>query len=101
MAGPRVIDLAAAAAKKIAAETESTRLSGTARCISCERQWEAVAPTGTVWLECPACGLLRGRFVYPCERPDPHWICGCGNELFHMTPDGIYCPNCGEWQSGY
>ncbi len=74
---------------------------GRARCLDCKREWEAVAPTGTRWLECPACTLIRGRFVAQHERDEPHWHCLCGNELFHVVKDGYYCPNCGEAQYGF
>jgi hypothetical protein len=43
-------------------------------CLACKHVWVAVA---------------HGR---------DHWHCQCGNDLFHATPAGMYCPNCGEWQ---
>lgn len=89
MLNSSVIDLAQA---RIA---RSPHLSGDAKCLACGHQWVAVAPVGTVWLECPACSLERGRYVAQVERPGPHWHCGCGNDLFRVTPDGPYCPNCG------
>ncbi|HSX21491.1 MAG TPA: hypothetical protein VLE97_01800 [Gaiellaceae bacterium] len=76
--------------------------SGEAICLDCKHTWAAVAPTGTVWLECPGCGLTRGRFRYQHERTGAaHWTCKCGNDLFHVTPDGYYCPNCGVEASGF
>ena len=30
-------------------------ISGDARCLACKHEWVAVAPIGTIWLECPAC----------------------------------------------
>jgi hypothetical protein len=77
-------------------------MTGEARCLSCKHIWQAVAPIGATWLECPSCMLMRGRFIYPIEHNEGlRWSCDCGNDLFFVTPDGIYCPNCGEWQSGY
>ena len=85
----------------VSLDDKRPRLSGIAFCLSCRHEWDSVAPVGTVWLECPKCGLTRGHFIYPCERKGLKWECNCGNDLFHLTPDGIYCPNCGAWQEGF
>jgi hypothetical protein len=74
-----------------------THISGEARCLSCKHKWVAVAPVETVWLECPACALEHGRFYYHFE-PEAHWQCGCGNDLFYCSDDGVVCPCCGKWQ---
>ena len=75
---------------------------GDAKCIMCGHKWVAICPVGTQWLECSECHSMKGLLIYPCERKDRlHWNCNCGNDLFHMTPDGTYCPNCGEWQKGF
>ena len=76
-------------------------VSGKAKCIDCKHEWVAVAPTAVTWLECPSCSLVRGRFIFQCERQEPHWHCKCDNDLFHVTSRGYYCPNCGEWQHAY
>lgn len=81
-------------------ETNSPHLSGQAFCLDCQHEWVAVVPIGTLWLECPSCTLVRGRLKFQCERVGEQWECGCGNDLFHVTPDGVYCPNCGAWQEG-
>lgn len=86
-----VIDLAAA---RLEREPHS---SGTAICLDCKHEWVAVAPADMQWLECPSCGLVRGRFKFQFEKDCKHWVCNCGNDLFHVTPEGTYCPNCGEW----
>lgn len=83
------------------APVEDPHLQGKARCVACKHEWQAVAPHGTTWLECPECHIFRGRFVGQCERDEPHWHCNCGNDLFYATARGFYCPNCGEWQSGF
>jgi hypothetical protein len=90
-----VIDLSRARADR------EPRLSGKARCLACRHEWVAVAPVGTRWMECPSCTLERGRFVAQVERNCAHWHCGCGCDLFYVVEDGIYCPNCGEWQHGF
>ena len=89
-----VIDLAQA--KK----DREPHMTGPAMCLSCQHEWTAVAPLGVLWLECPACSLMRGRFIANVERDDAHWECNCGNRLFYITPRGAYCPNCGLWQDG-
>jgi len=90
-----IVDLHAARKER---EPHST---GEARCLSCNHEWIAVAPTGTVWLECPECSIEKGRFVAHHERSGDHWECDCGCDLFYITPDGMYCPNCGDWQHGF
>ena len=70
---------------------------GHAVCLDCKKEWVAVS-NGAIWLECPGCGLIRGRFKYQFERDGHELICGCGNDLFYCKLEGIYCPNCGEWQ---
>lgn len=75
--------------------------SGKARCLACKHEWVAVAPVGAVWIECPSCTLTRGGFIAPHWRDEHHWTCNCGCDLFHATPEGFYCPNCGEAQHGF
>ena len=75
-------------------------LSGEARCMLCGKEWVAVAPVGTPWLECPECHSEKGYMKFQVQRTGSEWICNCGNDLFRVTPDGYYCPNCGEWQKG-
>ncbi len=75
------------------------RLEGWARCLACKHEWDAVVPIGSIWMVCPECSLERGRFVYYMMREEcQHWKCDCGNDLFYITPDGEYCPNCGTWR---
>lgn len=83
-----------------AKEPEAT-CEGKARCLDCKHEWIAEAPLGATWLECPSCTLHRGRYVYATERAGMEWNCHCGNDLFKVTPDGYYCPNCGDWQRGF
>jgi Zn finger protein HypA/HybF involved in hydrogenase expression len=70
-------------------------------CLQCGNKGHAVAPIGTSFMECPKCGTMKEVFQYPIERDGVHWACKCENQLFRITPDGIYCPQCGEWQEGY
>jgi hypothetical protein len=84
-----------------AKQDREPHLKGAARCLACRHEWVAVAPVGTVWLECPQCSLERGRYVGAVGIGGEHWHCACGTDLFHATPRGLYCPNCGEWQYGF
>lgn len=77
-------------------------MQGAALCLSCHVKWQAVAETqsGAKWLQCPACYLMRGRFVNHVEIDGAaHWTCKCGNDLFFATPTCFYCPNCGAVQN--
>lgn len=77
--------------------TEEVNLVGIRRCLSCKHEWQSRVPLGTVWADCPACGLLMGRAVGPVDvEGDWRWHCKCGNELFALTPDGATCIQCGE-----
>jgi hypothetical protein len=83
-------------------EENTPHLTGRARCIDCHHEWITVCPIGTIaFFECPECGLFKGRMKFEVIRDGPHWKCNCGNDLFFMKPDGMYCPICGEFQNGY
>lgn len=85
-------------------EERMPHTSGIAKCLACKHEWVAVSPfiNGYVmWLECPACGLVRGKYKFQHERNGEHWACNCGNDLFHLSRNGVYCPNCGSWQYGW
>ena len=84
-----------------AKQEREPHLSGKALCLNCKNQWQAVAPVGTLDLECPNCSLPQGRFMGLVEDPDPHWTCNCGNQFFHITQKRIYCVSCGNTASGF
>ena len=68
-------------------------------CLDCDNRWEAVAPLGVTWLECPACKMGMGRFKNYYAPDFPVWHCNCGNDLFFVGPAGVLCPTCGTEQS--
>lgn len=76
------------------------RLSGKARCCACRHDWIAAAPVGVDWLECPECGLMKGRFYYHALPPadGDMWVCACGCDVFHVTRAAAFCINCGTEQ---
>jgi hypothetical protein len=73
-------------------------LSGEAHCLQCSHEWQGVAPVGTVELQCPECHTMKGLFRNGCE-PTVAWVCGCGCYLFTISPKGIICWKCGEYQN--
>jgi DNA-directed RNA polymerase subunit RPC12/RpoP len=78
-------------------------MTGTAVCMNCRHEWQAVAPQGTPVLECPECRCFKGvwkNYVFA-DVGQSAWQCGkCQNEFFVMMPDRIMCANCGEPQHG-
>lgn len=74
--------------------------AGAAICISCKHEHVAVAPTGTVWFDCPACGLEKATWKYTFQfKPGTEIrVCACGNELFYITRVGHSCALCGKYQ---
>jgi hypothetical protein len=80
-----------------AREERTPHLHGAAQCIGCQHKWEAVAPVGTVELECPACHLPKGAFVNQVMRGTGRFVCNCGCDLFRISQTvGPYCANCAE-----
>ena len=74
-------------------------LTGQGFCLHCHHDWVAVAPLGTVWLECPECGTNKATFREHVELTgEPAWTCKCDNQLFTVHKNGIFCPNCGSYQ---
>jgi DNA-directed RNA polymerase subunit RPC12/RpoP len=97
---------------KAAREERQPHWLGTVQCVGCKQEWEAVAPIGTRWLECPACGLPKGHPKHPfaaaegdlvlecaeCggealtayKRKGRMWVrcMGCGNDLTHAFYTG-------------
>lgn len=89
-----------------AREARIPHKSGPALCLACRHEWVAVAQVGwcasdNPWLQCPACGCLKGVFKWPCEPPSsvPVFVCNCGNRLMTVTTEGIFCPQCGNWHT--
>ena len=85
-------------AELISIKSRLPHLSGKTVCLVCGDKGIAIAPIGDVFMKCDKCGTQKKVFKFSCERDSEHWICNCGNNLFMITPDGIYCPNCGIWQ---
>ena len=77
--------------------------AGPAKCLACGHEWVAVALIGDLALKCPSCHSDRGiRDGMILHGDEPHWTCNCGNSHFLITPNRVYCQNCGldqklEW----
>lgn len=79
-------------------------LSGKAWCTACGHDWVAVAPVGTVWLDCPSCHTERGLYVAPMTDVDAAshiFQCAkCQGDVFviHLVEGTtvVNCIRCGE-----
>ncbi len=73
-----------------------SHLTGNAICMSCQKEWQAVAPVGTSVLECPECKTMKGVFKHQLSPvTNSVWECNCGNKLFFILKKKIQCCNCG------
>ena len=73
-------------------------LAGEAMCIACKHVWAAVAPVGTMQLECPACKAERGQWRYPfnADTGQQIFICNtCNSTNFAVQPHRVLCVGCG------
>ena len=71
--------------------------AGECKCLACGHEFTAVAPAGTVWVECLECGLHKATAKAPmgAEVGDVVMTCNCGCEYFYMTLTGSVCGCCG------
>ena len=81
-------------------EGAESHITGPAFCQACRHTWTAVAPVGTVHLECPQCKRDWGTFTHAVE-PYEAWACNCGEHLFWLVPAGVMCRKCGAMQTGW
>lgn len=85
--------------KKVEQDSADPTFEGRVKCLACQHTWQAVAPYGTIWLECPSCTLVRGTWLFPFSRPEGCllWTCKCGNQLLLVTETKVLCPHCGTF----
>lgn len=72
-------------------------ITGNALCLTCGNKWVAVAPIGTVELECSECSechTFKGVFE-GMTCPNTLYECVCGNHHFYIDPTGPMCSRCG------
>lgn len=79
----------------LAARRPQRTLEGPARCLDCKHTWHGVAPAGVRWLECSACGGLRGTWDRPVAT-EWFWECPCGCDLFTLSKAGPVRCACGS-----
>lgn len=82
-------------------EENTPHAAGPVKCLICKYKFIVVTPVGELWFECPKCKVEKATWCFPIEKDKNHWKCNCGNWLFYITPEGIYCPNCGVHQKGF
>lgn len=88
-----------------APERSDPHNAGEAKCIGCGHTWAAVAPVGTISLECPQCGASRGVWRYPvsASEGDLLFTCACGCEAMtaYLREGKFYlrCMCCGTDQT--
>ena len=70
-------------------------LAGQVTCTHCGDIWQAVAPVGTIELECPSCLTYKGLWVNAVVLEE-FWRCNCGGTLFYLMPTGPMCRECGH-----
>ena len=75
-------------------------IDGKAVCLQCGHRWHAIAPVGTVELECTECGTWKGVFE-GMTVPDLVLECNCGNQHFYICHEGAMCAKCGSMQSDF
>jgi hypothetical protein len=94
-----VLSLADARAER---DANQPHLGGPAKCLACNYDWIAVSPIGQPELECPSCKTYRGVFAGPIiPKAKLVWTCGCGNDVFILTPEAIICAYCAKPTDGY
>lgn len=83
-------------------EARKPHWQGLVHCIGCQHEWEGVAPTGHMWVDCPSCGLPKGTPKYPfgAAPDDLLFQCNCGGEAltayFRNGGFRLRCMNCGD-----
>ena len=87
-------------------EKRSPHWAGECKCIGCGHRWVGVAPLGTMFVECPSCGLSKGHPYHPFgagEAGDVVFKCNCGSEAMTAYYRGgrfrFQCMSCGADQT--
>jgi len=85
-----------------AKEGRSPHWTGTVKCIGCGHEPIAVAPMGTVWVECPSCHLHKAAPKHPfgADQGDVAFTCSeCGsdalNAFYRKGRFNLMCMGCG------
>ncbi len=82
-------------------EKREPHWAGPVKCIGCGHEHVAVAPMGTMFLECPSCNELKAHPKYAFGAPEGAslFLCNCGSEAltayFYKGRFKIMCMACG------
>ena len=89
----KIISLAAAR------EEREPHLSGTCICGACRHQWIGTSPVGVTELECPNCGVKRGRHKFDAVPEDGTGVYVCntcdGMTFTILRGSEVMCCGCG------
>ena len=85
-----------------AEEPEGRHWTGPAKCVGCGHRWVAVAPVGTVWLDCPSCLSPKGHAHHAFAAPDGAAVLVCNTcpsealeAYIHAGRAYVMCMGCG------
>lgn len=87
-------------AKVVPEGKSEPHITGHAKCLVCNNEWEAVVPAGTDAFECPKCGCVRGYFCNELimEGADL-FVCDCGSDVLALVrkneEEFLMCLRCG------
>lgn len=84
--------------KPVEPDAKKPHVSGSATCQQCRYRWEAVAPVGTVEIQCPKCLTMKGLYMYGHEDPGGSLMCECLCQVFTISRDRVICWRCGREQ---
>lgn len=75
---------------------------GPVKCLGCHHEWHAAAPVGTMFVDCPSCGLPKGTPKHPfgASEGDSLFVCNvCDGEAltayYRKGKFRIMCMGCG------
>jgi hypothetical protein len=74
-------------------------LKGKARCSVCKHEYQAKAPVGSTWLNCPSCGLDKAQYIYDVVPIEDTSECACGCDVFRVSAKAVHCIHCGKRQT--
>lgn len=82
-------------------EARTPHWHGNVVCVGCGSEWEGVAPVGTMWVDCPGCGLPKGtpKNPFAASPGEPELTCACGCYAMNVYKRGglsrVMCMGCG------
>lgn len=71
--------------------TEHTR--GKVKCLNCKDEWNVIASVGACEFNCQKCNTMTGVYCTTIS-PETVFECECGNDLYYIAPEGMFCAKC-------